>query len=254
MARKVGELGAACLLSLSLAAGCGSAIAPGTSVQTASTLGSSAEVGGSPGISDKPDLLSRALAGDAMGVTIHRLDNGLTVYISTDREQPRISAQIAVRAGSRHDPEGSTGLAHYLEHMLFKGTEKLGTLNADAERPHLERIRELYAQLRGERDELRRQVLLADIDRETQASSRWIVPNEIERLFTRLGAKRLNAFTSEDSTRFLVDVPSNRLEQWAAIWRRSGSVPRTAHFALRSPAISMPWTAAVWRSWGRSTS
>ena len=192
-------------------------MAPGTSVQPASPLGGSAEVAGSPQVSGLPDLLPRALPDDPMAVTIHRLDNGLTVYISTDRDQPRISAQIAVRAGSRHDPEHSTGLAHYLEHMLFKGTEKLGTVDAAAERPHLQRIRGLYAALHAERDEGRRRALLADIDRETQTAAQWVVPSELERLYTRLGAKGLNAFTSDDSTRYVVDLPSNRLDQWSVI-------------------------------------
>src|SRR5262245_23113984 len=70
--------------------------------------------------SDLPPTLDKPLPGDGMGVTIHRLKNGLTVYISTDRQKPRISAWIAVRTGSRNDPSASTGLAHYLEHMLFK--------------------------------------------------------------------------------------------------------------------------------------
>src|SRR5688572_7796935 len=71
--------------------------------------------------SDLPDTIERPLPGDDMGVTIHRLSNGMTVYLSTDRQKPRFTAWIGVRAGSRHDPADSTGLAHYLEHMLFKG-------------------------------------------------------------------------------------------------------------------------------------
>ena len=152
-----------------------------------------------------------------MAVTIHRLDNGLTVYISTDREQPKISAWIAVRAGGRHDPAHSTGLAHYLEHMLFKGTAKLGTPDPQAEQPHLDRIRELYRKLNAEQAADRRQALLAEIDRETQAGARWVIPNEMERLYTKLGASGMNAFTSQDSTQYMVDLPSNRLVQWASI-------------------------------------
>jgi hypothetical protein len=83
------------------------------------------------------------LDGDDMGVTVHRLSNGLTVYISSDRQKPRFTAWIVVRTGSRNDPPNSTGLAHYLEHMLFKGTDDYGTLDLDAEREHLERIEQL---------------------------------------------------------------------------------------------------------------
>src|SRR5690606_38174607 len=132
-----------------------------------------------------------------LGVTIHRLKNGMTVYISTNREQPRVSAWIAVRAGSRHDPPDSTGLAHYLEHMLFKGSDELGTLDAAAERPHVERIAALYAELRRESDEERRKAIFASIDAETQKSARYAIPNEFDQLYARLGITGVNAFTSD---------------------------------------------------------
>ena len=85
-----------------------------------------------------PQLLSSPLPGDPMGVTIHRLSNGLTVYISTERSTPSISSWISVRSGSRHDPADSTGLAHYLEHMLFKGTQrrKVGEIARTVSRLH----------------------------------------------------------------------------------------------------------------------
>jgi predicted Zn-dependent peptidase len=94
--------------------------------------------------SDLPAELPEPLPGDPFGVTIHRLKNGLTVYFSVDHEQPRFAAWIAIRAGGRHDPAHSTGLAHYLEHMLFKGTSKLGTLDAAGEAapgPHRHAVR-----------------------------------------------------------------------------------------------------------------
>src|SRR5262245_17177133 len=97
--------------------------------------------------SNLPPIVPVSLDGDAMGVTIHRLDNGLTVYISTDRQRPRFDAWIVVRTGSRNDPPNSTGLAHYLEHMLFKGTDDYGTLDLAAEREHIAAIEQLYAQL-----------------------------------------------------------------------------------------------------------
>src|SRR5881296_67243 len=81
---------------------------------------------------------------DPMAVRIYELDNGLKVYLTENRETPRFEAQIAVRAGSKNDPPESTGLAHYLEHMLFKGTTRIGTLDYEKEKPHLDRILELY--------------------------------------------------------------------------------------------------------------
>lgn len=171
--------------------------------------------------SDLPEPMAQPLAGDPLGVTIHRLKNGLTVYLSTDRSEPRFAAWIAVRAGSRHDPPDSTGLAHYLEHMLFKGTDELGTTDAASEKPHVDRVAALYDQLRatpatadGETERAR---ILSEIDSETQKMAKYAVPNEFDQLYARMGVRGVNAFTSNDQTVYIVDVPANRLEQWARV-------------------------------------
>ncbi len=167
--------------------------------------------------SDLPATLAAALPDDGMGVTIHRLKNGLTVYISTDRQKPRVAAWVAVRTGSRNDPPNSTGLAHYLEHMLFKGTDELGTLDFAAEKPHLERVQQLYKDLRGAEDPARRAQIFAELDQENQAIAKFSVPNEMDRLYTTLGIDGINAFTSDDMTVYVGDLPTNRLEAWATL-------------------------------------
>lgn len=167
--------------------------------------------------SDLPPTLDAPIAGDGLGVTIHRLKNGLTVYISTDRQKPRISAWIAVRAGSRNDPAASTGLAHYLEHMLFKGTDEIGTLDHAAEKPHLDRVRQLYKDLRATDDPAARQKIFAELDQENQTIAGFAVPNEMDRLYTSLGIEGINAFTSDDQTVYIADIPQNRLEAWATV-------------------------------------
>ncbi|MBK7824301.1 M16 family metallopeptidase [Nannocystis sp.] len=167
--------------------------------------------------SDLPPTLAAPLPGDGMGVTIHRLKNGLTVYISTDRQKPRIAAWVAVRTGSRNDPPNSTGLAHYLEHMLFKGTDELGTLDYTAEKPHLDKVRELYKALRATDDPAKRQAIFAELDASNQAISKLAVPNEMDRLYTTLGVEGINAFTSDDMTVYIGDLPTNRLEAWATL-------------------------------------
>lgn len=167
--------------------------------------------------SDLPPTLDQPLPGDGMGVTIHRLKNGLTVYISTDRQKPRVSAWVAVRAGSRNDPPNSTGLAHYLEHMLFKGTDELGTLDYAAEKPHLEKVAQLYKDLRATTDPAQRKQIFAQIDVENQAIAKHAVPNEMDRLYTTLGIDGINAFTSDDMTVYIGDLPTNRLDAWATL-------------------------------------
>lgn len=204
------------VLALGLAACATPAGAPSSAPAPAPATAPPAAAGPAGG-SHQVELLPAPLPGDPMGVTIHQLDNGLTVYVSTDREHPRVAIQIVVRAGGRHDPADSTGLAHYLEHMLFKGSPRLGTLDGEGERAHLARIEALYDQLFVERDEGKRLALLGAIDQENQATARFVIPGEVDRIYSSIGARGLNAFTSPDSTRYVIEVPSNRLEHWARL-------------------------------------
>jgi len=206
--------------------------APGAGPGDAAAPGSRAAI---LAASDLPAPLARPLAGDGLGVTVHRLSNGLTVYISTDRQQPRFSAWIAVRAGSRHDPPGSTGLAHYLEHMMFKGTRRLGTVDFARERPHLDRIAALYRQLRGAAP-AGRAAITAQIDDETQKSAAYAIPNEMDALCAALGITGVDAVTDAEVTIFQDDVPSNRLAAWAAI---EGDRFQNAQFRLFLPELEV---------------
>jgi predicted Zn-dependent peptidase len=164
-----------------------------------------------------PAVQETPRADDVLGVTIHRLPNGLTIYLSPNKGMPRISARIAVRAGSKNDPADSTGMAHYLEHMLFKGTARLGTLDYEKERPRLERIRELYEDLFKTKNEAGRAQIYKEIDAENIAASASAVPNEFDRFYRSIGAEGLNAFTSDEQTVYVVSIPANRLEAWAKV-------------------------------------
>ena len=154
---------------------------------------------------------------DPMGVSIFRLDNGLTVYLTENHETPRFYAEIAVRAGSKHDPAESTGLAHYLEHMLFKGSTNLGTVDYEREKVHLDRITELYEEYFHEIDPDKRKSIYAEINAESQKAAVYAAPNEISRLYSSMGGTALNAHTSVEETVYRVDLPANRLDQWAII-------------------------------------
>jgi len=154
---------------------------------------------------------------DPMAVRIYELDNGLKVYLTENHETPRFEAQIAVRAGSKNDPPESTGLAHYLEHMLFKGTSRIGTLDYRKEKPHLDRILELYEQHFHETDPEKRKAIYAEINRESQAAARYEIPNEMDKLYKAMGEEGLNAHTYHEETVYQVNLPANRIEQWAII-------------------------------------
>ncbi len=154
---------------------------------------------------------------DPMNAAIFRLDNGLTVYLTENHETPRFYAEIAVRAGSVQDPAESTGLAHYLEHLLFKGSERLGTLGYASERVYLDYISDLYELLFHEHHPQRRAALYAQINEASLRAAAYAVPNELDRLYNGMGATDLNAHTSDEETVYKVDLPANRLEHWAAL-------------------------------------
>ncbi len=154
---------------------------------------------------------------DPMQVAIFRLDNGLTVHITENHETPRFYAEIAVRAGSKHDPPETTGLAHYFEHLMFKGSDSLGTLDYEKEEVHNDRVEELYEQHFRETDPEKRKAIYKEIDAETQKAAAYAVPNELDRVYDSMGATGLNAHTWVEETVYKVGLPKNRLRQWAAI-------------------------------------
>lgn len=164
-----------------------------------------------------PATIASPLPGDPMGVTIHRLPNGLTVYLSPNKGQPRITAHIAVRTGSKNDPADATGQAHYLEHMVFKGTTRIGTLDYAKEAPHLARIRDLYEARAKTKDAAARARIDKEIDAENQADAEFVVTTEIGKFYRSIGISGLNAYTENDSTVYVADVPSNRLDAWATV-------------------------------------
>ena len=154
---------------------------------------------------------------DPLAASIFELDNGLRVYLTENHEEPRFYAEIAVRAGSKHDPADATGLAHYLEHLLFKGNRNLGTLDYEAEKPHLDRIVELYEAHFRETDPARRTEIYTEINSEAQLAAAFAIPNEIDKLYNRMGGIQLNAHTWHEETVYKIGLPSNRIRQWAEI-------------------------------------
>ena len=154
---------------------------------------------------------------DPLNTHIYELDNGLHVYLTENHEEPRFYAEIAVRAGSKHDPADATGLAHYLEHLLFKGNQSLGTLDYQAEKPYLDRIVELYEEHFRETDDVRRAEIYAEINSVAQQAAEYAIPNEIDKLYNSMGGTALNAHTWYEETVYKVGLPSNRLRQWAEL-------------------------------------
>ena len=153
---------------------------------------------------------------DPLNARVYTLDNGLKVYLTSYADAPRVQTNIAVRAGSKNDPSNATGLAHYLEHMLFKGTDVYGSLDYEKERPLLEKIESLYEEYRSidMSDTINRERVWAQIDSVSGEAAKFAIANEYDKMVTSLGAKGTNAYTSNEKTVYINDIPSNQIEKW----------------------------------------
>ena len=176
------------------------------------------------------------VAGDPLNTRIYTLDNGLKVYMTVNRETPRIQTYIAVKVGAKNDPAETTGLAHYFEHLMFKGSEKFGTSDYAAEAPLLEKIEQLFELYRNTEDPKERKELYALIDSISQEASEYAIPNEYDKLMAAIGASGTNAWTSFDETVYTEDIPSNQIENWAKIQsdRFANNVIRGFHTELET--------------------
>ncbi|MBO4476160.1 MAG: insulinase family protein [Bacteroidales bacterium] len=174
--------------------------------------------------------------GDPLETKIYTLDNGLKVFMSVNKEQPRIQTYIAVRVGSKNDPSETTGLAHYLEHLMFKGSEQFGTSDYAAEKPLLDEIEQLFEEYRTLTDPAEREAFYHKIDSVSYEASKLAIPNEYDKLMSMIGADGTNAFTSDDETVYTEDIPSNQIDNWARIQadRFRHSVIRGFHTELET--------------------
>tara|TARA_R110000782_G_scaffold236819_1_gene322914 strand:- start:4174 stop:7098 length:2925 start_codon:yes stop_codon:yes gene_type:complete len=154
---------------------------------------------------------------DGLNTLIYTLDNGLKVYMSINKDEPRIQTNIAVKTGSKQDPADATGLAHYLEHMLFKGTSKIATVNWEEEKKVLQQISDLYEKRRNTTDETERNAIYKQIDSLSGVAAKFAVPNEYDKMISSLGAKGTNAYTSTERTVYINDIPSNEFEKWLTV-------------------------------------
>jgi predicted Zn-dependent peptidase len=152
----------------------------------------------------------------------HRLDNGATLLMVERQASPTIAAYISFRVGSANETSEQRGAAHLLEHMLFKGTKTLGTRNYAAEQPLLRRIEEVGSRLddmkiRPDADEEKIRQLRAQLQELQQQHRQFVIKDEFARIYSEAGGVGYNAFTGKDLTTYLINLPANKLELWAAI-------------------------------------
>ncbi len=157
------------------------------------------------------------LTNDPMLARFYTLKNGLSVMLSVNKKEPRIFTFIPTRAGSNTDPRTNTGLAHYLEHMLFKGTDKFGTLDWSKEKPLLDKVDALYEQYNSTKDEAKRKAIYKEIDQTSGEAAKFAIANEYDKVMASMGAQGSNAFTWYEQTVYLEDIPANAIDRYLAL-------------------------------------
>lgn len=147
----------------------------------------------------------------------YTLKNGLTVILSQNNKEPNIVYKMAVRAGSNTDPRTNTGLAHYLEHLLFKGTDKFGTMDFAKEKPYLDKIEALYETYNKTTDPAKRKEIYKEIDKTSGEASNYSIANEYDKMMKAIGSDVTNAHTSVEETVYEENLPSNAIDKFLAV-------------------------------------
>ena len=154
---------------------------------------------------------------DPTSARYYTLKNGLTVILSPTNKDPRIQTYIATKAGSKTDPADHTGLAHYLEHMLFKGTNQFGSKDWAKEKPLLDQIDALYEKYNQTKDENKRKEIYKEIDKVSGEAAKYAIANEYDKMLSGMGADGTNAFTSFEQTVYTEDIPANVTDKFLAV-------------------------------------
>ena len=152
----------------------------------------------------------------------HHLDNGATVLLVERHNSPTVAAYISFRVGAANETSQERGVAHLLEHMLFKGTKTLGTKNYPAEKQLLQEIKTVgqkidALKLNANADPEQMKTLRDQLTQLQAEESKLVVKNEFSRIYGENGGVGYNAYTGKDSTTYLINLPANKLELWAAI-------------------------------------
>jgi predicted Zn-dependent peptidase len=166
---------------------------------------------------DANGIAYETVENDPTGLRLYTLENGLKVYLSKNMDEPKIQTYIAVRAGSNYDPKESTGLAHYLEHMVFKGTHKIGTADWEKEKLYLDKISNLYEQHRTEKDLEKKKEIYKEIDKVSLEASNFSIANEYDKMTASLGATGTNAYTWFEQTVYTNKIPANEFDKWITV-------------------------------------
>lgn len=154
----------------------------------------------------------------AQEIEKYTLENGFTVYLNEDHNSAEVFGMVITKAGSKNDPADATGMAHYQEHMLFKGTTELGTTNWEKEKEHIDQIFALYDKLGKTTNEEERNAIQKQINEESVKANEYAIPNEFSNVLNSMGSKNINAGTGPDETVFYNSFPPNQIEKWLELY------------------------------------
>lgn len=157
-------------------------------------------------------------AQDYLQLKSYTLDNGFKVYLLPDPYATTTFGAVAVHAGSKNDPADATGLAHYLEHLLFKGTTTMGTIDYEKEKPFLDSITFLYQELKKTSDETQRKAIKIKINQQAMEAGKYGLPTEFHTLLSSIGGTAINAFTAPDMTVYHNSFPGEQMEKWLELY------------------------------------
>jgi predicted Zn-dependent peptidase len=151
-------------------------------------------------------------------VETYQLSNGLTVYLNEDHNMPMVHGMVAVKGGAKRDPKDATGIAHYFEHIMFKGTDEIGTISYVQEMPYLDSIENLYDRLWDETSEEERTMIQKEINRISLKAADYAIPNEFDKIVSAMGGTGLNAGTGQEMIVYYNSFPANQVAKWIELY------------------------------------
>lgn len=155
---------------------------------------------------------------DVLQIEQYQLKNGLTVYLNEDHPLPIVFGGVVVKGGAKRDPKDATGIAHYFEHIMFKGTDSIGTINYEEEKKYLDSITSLYEILRDTKDPKEKEKINIHINNLSLKAAEYAIPNEFFKIMDILGATGVNAFTSYEQIVYHNSFPPHQIEKWLEIY------------------------------------
>jgi len=164
-------------------------------------------------------VVSNLMAQDyPLKVESYQLENGLTIYLNVDKTMPMVHGMVVVKGGAKRDPKEATGIAHYFEHILFKGTNEIGTIDYEKEKVYLDSISKLYDDLGKTKDKDARLAIQKEINRISLKAGDYAIPNELDKLLNGMGGKGINAGTGYEGIFYYNSFPANQIEKWLEVY------------------------------------